>query len=414
MHKHPRFAKGDAIARTCHGAVYRGLDHEGLTQVAIKTYSPLAKAESRNEACVLSALWQDAAGIGGAHPGAANVLHMLDYHESAAEQVLVLEWASGGELFSLVQDTQGRGLPAHQALVMFQQMAAGLSFIHDAGIAHLDISPENVLLVDDCTLKICDFGLSAFLDSEVQQPRGKCGYMAPEIACPGLQRRLAVASIHHRAASNASTPTSTPSTPTIPPPRKQSSIQNASTPIPIPSASASSSPSSPSRLDSVNSSLCSSPSTHNSLDSLSPLSSPSSVHSISTCFSDACPSTPPSTPPGSSKPAHLNIPPIILPPAAVAASPCEYDLRRADIYSLGMSLLVMLLGFNPVELPSRTRDPRFRVLWDHGLHTLLGCYQRADHIQPVVVDLLQGMLQMDHAERLSIQEVLRHPALCAV
>jgi len=36
----------------------------------------------------------------------------------------------------------------------------GLHYIHSAGIVHRDLKPANILVTEDCTAKICDFGLA--------------------------------------------------------------------------------------------------------------------------------------------------------------------------------------------------------------------------------------------------------------
>ncbi len=42
-------------------------------------------------------------------------------------------------------------------------LLCGLRFLHAARIVHRDIKPGNVLLKDDCTVRICDFGLARSL-----------------------------------------------------------------------------------------------------------------------------------------------------------------------------------------------------------------------------------------------------------
>jgi len=50
-----------------------------------------------------------------------------------------------------------------------------------AGHAHMDIKLENILIKEDGSLKICDFGFSTPVDSEISKRIGTPMYMAPEI-----------------------------------------------------------------------------------------------------------------------------------------------------------------------------------------------------------------------------------------
>ena len=56
----------------------------------------------------------------------------------------------------------------------------GLEFTHKKGIIHRDISPDNILVFNDESFKICDFGLAAFAKTSVLYA-GKEKYMAPEV-----------------------------------------------------------------------------------------------------------------------------------------------------------------------------------------------------------------------------------------
>jgi len=42
-------------------------------------------------------------------------------------------------------------------------LLVGLKFMHEAKIIHRDIKPGNILINADCSIKICDFGLSRSL-----------------------------------------------------------------------------------------------------------------------------------------------------------------------------------------------------------------------------------------------------------
>src|SRR5206468_7676969 len=79
---------------------------------------------------------------------------------------------------------QGRLEPAQVAEVGLQVLAA-LDHAHGHGIVHRDVKPENILIADDGTVKVADFGLArAFADSSISQAEGTVTgtvqYLAPE------------------------------------------------------------------------------------------------------------------------------------------------------------------------------------------------------------------------------------------
>ena len=44
--------------------------------------------------------------------------------------------------------------------IILYNMLCAMNFIHSANIIHRDIKPANILFKNDCTIKLCDFGLS--------------------------------------------------------------------------------------------------------------------------------------------------------------------------------------------------------------------------------------------------------------
>ena len=48
----------------------------------------------------------------------------------------------------------------HHIRTIVYNYLCGLYYIHSAGVIHRDLKPANVLINEDCTAKICDFGLS--------------------------------------------------------------------------------------------------------------------------------------------------------------------------------------------------------------------------------------------------------------
>ncbi|XP_010466597.1 PREDICTED: CBL-interacting serine/threonine-protein kinase 7-like [Camelina sativa] len=114
------------------------------------------------------------------HP---NILKIHEVMATKSKIYLVMELASGGELFSKVLRL-GR-LPESTARRYFQQLASALRFSHQDGVAHRDVKPQNLLLDEQGNLKVSDFGLSA-LPEHLQNGllHTACGtpaYTAPEV-----------------------------------------------------------------------------------------------------------------------------------------------------------------------------------------------------------------------------------------
>jgi serine/threonine protein kinase len=74
---------------------------------------------------------------------------------------IVMEYAGGGELFEYVANTGRFTEPV--ARTYFHQMVEALEYIHNQGIAHRDMKPENLLFSEDFILKVADFGFSTML-----------------------------------------------------------------------------------------------------------------------------------------------------------------------------------------------------------------------------------------------------------
>ncbi|KAH8099023.1 hypothetical protein JL720_1997 [Aureococcus anophagefferens] len=126
----------------------------------------------------------------------ANVCRVERVFELAgrgARVVLLMELCEGGDLLSRLQARGGR-LGAAEGARAISMIARGLRALHEGGILHLDLKPENCLYetaAADATLKITDFGLAKHRDDDPAEERapprivGTLGYMAPEIV---LQR----------------------------------------------------------------------------------------------------------------------------------------------------------------------------------------------------------------------------------
>jgi len=99
-------------------------------------------------------------------------------------QFIFLEYCTGGELFDRIEPDVG--MPEHQAQGFFNQLICGIEYLHTKGVSHRDIKPENLLLDENDTLKISDFGMATVFRHQGKERllERRCGtmpYIAPEI-----------------------------------------------------------------------------------------------------------------------------------------------------------------------------------------------------------------------------------------
>ncbi|GJY67794.1 CBL-interacting serine/threonine-protein kinase 7-like protein [Tanacetum coccineum] len=114
------------------------------------------------------------------HP---NILKLYEVLATKTKIYLVMELASGGELFT--QLLRRKRMKEATARFYFQQLVLSLHFCHQNGVAHRDLKPQNILLDKNGNLKICDFGLSALPESRkdglLHTACGTPAFTAPEI-----------------------------------------------------------------------------------------------------------------------------------------------------------------------------------------------------------------------------------------
>jgi serine/threonine-protein kinase len=114
------------------------------------------------------------------HP---NIVQVYEVGEHEGRPFFSLEFCDGG---SLERKLAGTPLPSRDAAALVETLARAVQAAHDKGIVHRDLKPANVLLADDGTPKITDFGLAKKLGEAGQTQSGAVmgtpSYMAPEQA----------------------------------------------------------------------------------------------------------------------------------------------------------------------------------------------------------------------------------------
>jgi serine/threonine protein kinase len=118
------------------------------------------------------------------HP---NVVRMIEIHEDREKFTLVFELMSGYSLVNLLSQ-KSLPLPEQQAYAMIIPVFDAVLYCHELGIIHGNIKPENLLLSEDQTIKVSNFGMSRFVDGNdyMTNTSGntlKDRFRAPEVFC---------------------------------------------------------------------------------------------------------------------------------------------------------------------------------------------------------------------------------------
>jgi len=173
------------VGRGSTGVVWQADDERLGRPVAVKlfnvtTHSPEAVERIMREGRVAAKL---------RHPHAISVHDVVDY---GGTPCLVLEFLPSR---SLAEEITERGsLPPEQAAAVGSQVASALAAAHEAGIVHRDVTPHNVLLAEDGTTKIADFGIARALGegtvTDVRVIVGTPAFLAPEVAA-GMEATFA-------------------------------------------------------------------------------------------------------------------------------------------------------------------------------------------------------------------------------
>ena len=112
------------------------------------------------------------------HP---NLIQLYEVIETKCYYFLIMEYARTGELSKYIRKMVRQTEP--ETFHIFKQLVSGVEYLHSLGYVHRDIKPSNILLDDNLTIKIIDFGLGNIFEKEqfLQTPCGSPCYAAPEL-----------------------------------------------------------------------------------------------------------------------------------------------------------------------------------------------------------------------------------------
>ncbi|MBU1024042.1 protein kinase [bacterium] len=169
-----RFEKIKELGRGATGTVFKSFDNESGIIVALKVPEPPpdgidVATHYRREIDLLSGLKHD------------GVVKVISQDLGNGQPWIAYEFIKGHTLRELI--SSGKKFEPEEALRITAEIAHALEYIHNAGIVHRDVNPNNVMITTDGAVKIMDFGIAHRSGEPYpKQLAGTPGYMSPETA----------------------------------------------------------------------------------------------------------------------------------------------------------------------------------------------------------------------------------------
>jgi serine/threonine protein kinase len=169
-----RFEVRGELGRGAQSVVYLGFDPQLQREVAIKTMHFASPDPAQNRV-----LLGEARTVGKMrHP---NIVPIFDAGEQGGDLYLVFEYVPGKNLAEFLR--QSGALSPVKAIGILRPILDAVGHAHAQGIIHRDLKPSNILLDDDGTPRVMDFGIAARVDGTpdgMERINGTPAYMAPE------------------------------------------------------------------------------------------------------------------------------------------------------------------------------------------------------------------------------------------
>jgi serine/threonine protein kinase len=180
MAKAGRYEILGELGRGAMGVVYRAVDPVIGRNVAVKTIRLTEEGTGLSRPELLSRFQTEARAAGLlTHP---NIVVVYDAGEEDGLYYITMELVVGKSMQAVFDS--GEAFPVSRILRILEQACSALQFAHERNIIHRDIKPANLMLTEDDTVKVTDFGTAKILQfGTVQQTThvmGTPSYMSPE------------------------------------------------------------------------------------------------------------------------------------------------------------------------------------------------------------------------------------------
>ena len=171
-----RYQIKDVLGRGGMGVVYKAYDSVLRREVAIKTLLDVSDAEALE---LFHREYEVLAHIN--HPNIVEIIDIGEFEvEGAMKPYFIMPLLPGSSLGQLIK-TASQRLSVERTVDIISQTCRGLQAAHEKGLVHRDIKPTNIIVLEDDSVKIIDFGMAHVADSRSRTGlKGTLLYMAPE------------------------------------------------------------------------------------------------------------------------------------------------------------------------------------------------------------------------------------------
>ena len=167
------------LGRGAMGVVYKAQDPAIGRMIAVKSIRLGELTEESERERLRERLFREAQSAGIlSHPG---IVTIYDIAEEGGLAYIFMELVNGPALDKLLKAEQ---TPDKETLLsILRQVATALDYAHKKGIVHRDIKPANIMVHEDGTAKVTDFGVAKIVSQQMTQAgtiMGTPSYMSPE------------------------------------------------------------------------------------------------------------------------------------------------------------------------------------------------------------------------------------------
>jgi hypothetical protein len=170
-----KYEVAGVIGRGGMGVVYKAVDPQIGRFVAIK----MITSGFSGDQDLLRRFYREAHSTGSLQN--PNIVTVFDLGEQDGNPYLVMEYLEGISLESILSSRRPLSLIAKLKIIL--DVCHGLSYAHQRGVIHRDIKPANIMVSNDGTVKIVDFGIAHIGDKRMTrtgQVVGSLSFMSPE------------------------------------------------------------------------------------------------------------------------------------------------------------------------------------------------------------------------------------------